>query len=139
MTLLFLGYGYLSQDIQLDFWSAEEIFTARTFPVIIAVGGVLLSVLLILNGKKVVLPGLDEITLGPLLLLVIIMLVFTVVIDELGFIVSGVLLLMLGSLALGERRWHLLIVASVPVVLGLYLLLTALDIHLEPGVLRGLL
>ncbi|MBT4492450.1 MAG: tripartite tricarboxylate transporter TctB family protein, partial [Gammaproteobacteria bacterium] len=59
--------------------------------------------------------------------------------EHLGFLISGVLMLALGFVILGERRPLPVVAVSVPVVLGLYLLLTALDIHLDPGLLRQLL
>ena len=45
--VLFLAYGYLTRDIPLDFWAQEEPFNARTLPYAISVGGVLVSLLLI--------------------------------------------------------------------------------------------
>jgi putative tricarboxylic transport membrane protein len=138
--LVFLGYGLQTQEILLDFWAVEEIFTARTFPEIIALGGVFFSLLLIVApGSSVARIDWQDLNLTPVLLLLVLLVVFSLSIEHLGFLISGVLMLALGFVILGERRPLPVVAVSVPVVLGLYLLLTALDIHLDPGLLRQLL
>ena len=138
--LVFLGYGLLTQEILLDFWAAEEIFTARTFPEIIATGGVFFSLMLIIWPGPAV-SGFDwhELNLPPVLLLLALLGVFSLSIEYLGFLVSGVLMLALAFVILGERRPLPVLAVSIPTVVGLYLLLTALDIYLDPGILRQLL
>ena len=139
LLAFFLGYGYLAQDIQLDFWAAEELFTAQTFPSLIAIGGTILSLLLIIAGGPIEPPRLTWARVRPVIALLALMVCFTLLLDLLGFILTGIVLLSTGSFLLGERRWLLIALSSAGVVIGLYLLLTALDIYLEPGLIGELL
>ena len=138
---LFAAYGYLSFDIQLDLWAAEELFTAQTFPQIIAVGGAFIAFLLAIAPAPI-----DESTTrgqplqwAPVVSLILLLLLFGQAFEYLGFILVNTLFLMLASLILGERRFHYLAIASLPLVGSFYLLLTALDIHVEPGLLGAFL
>jgi len=123
----------------LDFWAAEETFNARTFPTFIAVGGAGFSLLLLLTGDSRSLPGLGELDLGPLLALVLLLVSFTFLIEYLGFVLAGIGLLAIAPVLLGEKHWQLIITVSIGVVAGLYLLLSALDVYLDPGLLGWLL
>ncbi|MBT4494231.1 MAG: hypothetical protein HOC70_13400, partial [Gammaproteobacteria bacterium] len=74
--LVFLGYGLQTQEILLDFWAVEEIFTARTFPEIIALGGVFFSLLLIVApGSSVARIDWQDLNLTPVLLLLVLLVV----------------------------------------------------------------
>ena len=63
------------------------------------------------------------------------MLVLSFSLEALGFVVAMSLFLIAGFLILGERRPHILLSAALPVVILLALLLNALGIHIDPGVL----
>lgn len=52
---------------------------------------------------------------------------------------AGIGLLAIAPVLLGEKRWQLIIPVSIGVVAGLYLLLSALDVYLDPGLLGWLL
>ena len=144
--LIFAAYGYLSDTIVLDFWAEEEVFNARTFPQMIAVGGMAVSLLFLLSTGPVS-PGSSEETAGeeprlrelnwrPVLILVALMTALAFSLEALGFIVAMTLFLVSGFVALGERRPGILLVSSLPLVLGLALILDMLGIHLEPGILQ---
>jgi putative tricarboxylic transport membrane protein len=136
--LLFSAYGLLTRDIQLDFWAAEELFTARTWPMIVAAGGVLLSLLYIFSADR--LPRLESgLNWVPLVLLLILMSCYGAVLEPLGFIISTTLFLLIAYMILGERRPVWLILCSFPVVVFFYLLLSSLGIYLEPGPFEALL
>ena len=67
----------------------------------------------------------------PLLLLVVL---FGMALDWLGFVVSSTLFLMGGYWLLGERRIKTLLLASIPFVLVFwFVLVKLLDIYLAPG------
>ena len=139
LLLFFVGYGIAAQDIQLDFWAAEESFNARTFPSLVAAGGACLALLLLLTGRRLPMPETAELDLAPLLSLLVLLIAFTLLIETLGFLLAGISLLTIAPILLGERRWHLILPVSIGVVLGLYLLLSALDVYLDPGLLGWLL
>ena len=110
---LFCAYGLLARDIQLDFWASEELFNARTWPMIVAAGGVLLSVLYILFAER--LPRRSEdLNWIPLLLLLVLMSCYGLALEPLGFILSTTLFLILAYLVLGERRPLWLVLCSLP-------------------------
>ena len=154
---LFLSYGYLAQDIQLDFWASEEIFDARTFPTVIAVAGTLASLLLIAFPTQTPLPPLKGRLLRPLLLIGL-MLAYSFILEPLGFIVSTLAFLLAGFMILGiadgaaptranlkdgrsgllTSRWLIAPLVAVGVSAFFYLLMGWLGIHLEPGILRVL-
>ena len=102
-------------------------------------GGAGFSLLLLLTGDRRSLPGLGELDLRPLLALVLLLVSFTFLIEYLGFVLAGIGLLAIGPVLLGEKRWQLIIPVSIGVVAGLYLLLAALDVYLDPGLLGWLL
>ena len=129
---LFLGYGYFAQQIQLDFWAAEESVTARTFPLLIAAGGSIVSLLYCLFpvSLQVQLNGERARTL----ILLMIVTGYTLALEPLGFLFSTTLLLALGSIVLGEARWRILAGVSILTPLGIYVLMQSLGIHLPQGV-----
>jgi|DEB0MinimDraft_6_1074348.scaffolds.fasta_scaffold65466_2 putative tricarboxylic transport membrane protein len=139
MLLFFVGYGTAAQDIQLDFWAAEEAFNARTFPSLVAAGGAFFALLLLLTGGRMSLPEAAELDLAPLLSLLGLLIAFTLLIETLGFLLAGISLLTIAPVLLGERRWQLILPVAFGVVLGLYLLLSALEVYLDPGLLGWLL
>lgn len=130
---LFIIYGVLAQEIQLDFWAAEELFTARTFPTLIAIGGALVSFLYALSPQPIQIPKLQQQHSAGLL--IVIMLVYGLILEPLGFIPSTSLFLAACITALGERRLIVIIPVALGVAILFYALMTALGIHLEPGLL----
>ena len=131
---VFIAYGYAAQDIQLDFWAGEEVFNARSFPYLIAAGGTVLSLLLAVNppaGPAEI--GIRSMNWPGLLGLVGLMILYGILLEPAGFIVTTTLFLIGGYLILGERRPLPILLASFPVVISFYFLMDFLGIYLSPG------
>lgn len=132
--VLFSVYGYLTGDIQLDFWSEEERFNARSLPYAISAAGVIVSLLLIM------LPSADTnwrtllaLRWAPALQLLLTMSVYSIVFEYLGFIAGTLAFLLTSFVILGERRPALMLAAALPLTLGFWLLMESLGIYLSPG------
>jgi len=148
-ALLFLGYGYLASDVQLDFWAEEETFNARTFPYLIAAGGCFFAVLLSLFGTKTIPTDTEvsakaenadvELRNAPALFLIVLMLAYSYLLEPLGFPVATAAFLAGAFVILGERRKILIGCVSVGLTAGIWAIMSALGIYLEPGVLSSLL
>jgi len=61
------------------------------------------------------------------------MLLYGLVLDYLGFIIATTAFLVAGYWIMGERQPGVLLLASVPVVVGIWLIMTALGVYLVPG------
>ncbi len=140
---LFLAYGYFATAIPLDYFSLRESFNARTLPLIISLCGAVISLLLILAP-----PTPDEDADGPgnsagtdhsplhilpAVLLLLSMSFYGLILDRLGFVVSTLLFLCAGAVILGERRPLQILLASVPLVTGFWILMSLLGISLPSG------
>lgn len=138
--LLFSAYGYLATDIPLDFWSEEERFNARSLPYLIAIFGMVVSVLLvILPAQPTDWKALTHLRWKPAILLLVTMSLYGLLLETLGFIVASLLFLVTGYGLLGERRKVLMLIASAPLILGFWMLMDFLGIYLDPGNLFALL
>ncbi len=135
---LFLCYGWLAGDIQLDLWAASETFTARTFPYLIAAAGAAVSVLYAIQPTVSPVVPLDKRVIV-CALLVLLLGVYSVLIDLIGYPLASVVMLTSGFILLGERRVLLIGLIGVGVVAALYGLLYGLGIHIDAGVLRGVI
>lgn len=134
---MFLAYGLATQDILLDFWAEEELFNARTFPILIAIGGSILALLVIMFPP--VLPTDSPSMLNmELVSLVTLMLLYAGFLEQLGFILATGLFLFTGFTILGERRAVRLILITVTLTGGFYFLMGALGIQLPLGEWTGL-
>lgn len=139
---LSVAYGYYAGDIPLLPGDEFEPFTARSLPNALAwIGGVLSLALLVTASKdashKLNLAGLDFALVARLLLLVVL---FALALEWLGFLLATVVFLIGGYWLLGERRPKMLLLASVPFAVGIWFVLTQLlDIYLAKGKLFTLL
>lgn len=128
-----LTYGLLSQQITLLPFQENVAFHARTMPEVLSVLGIGLAVLIIVfpgSDKKLELAGYNWINCALFLGL---MSLYGLTIRPLGFILSTSLFLMIGFWLLGERKPLLLILASVPLVVLFWVLMTqGLDVFIEP-------
>lgn len=135
--ILALAYGYNAYQIPLQPWSMDEPFTSRTLPIFLsAVGSLVALLMLILPDSEATSP--KESLSGPgwkgTLILLVLMSLFGLALTYVGFIVSTTLFLIGGYLTLGERRIKVLLLASLPVAVGLWFLLSkVLGIYLAPG------
>ncbi|MGI9279042.1 MAG: tripartite tricarboxylate transporter TctB family protein [Endozoicomonas sp.] len=135
--ILALVYGYNAYQIPLQPWSMDEPFTSRTLPIFLsAIGSIVALLMLILPDNEAQSP--IESFSGPgwkvTLALLVLMSLFGVALKPLGFLVSTTLFLLGGYWLLGERRIQVLLLASLPVAIGLWFLLSkVLGIYLAPG------
>ncbi|MGF1684068.1 tripartite tricarboxylate transporter TctB family protein [Photobacterium minamisatsumaniensis] len=131
-----VAYGYYANIITLFPGDEYEPFHAKSMPIALAALGILFSLCqLILASKKdkdrLSLTGYDFVLMGKLLVL---MVLFALSLDWMGFLVSTALFLIGGYWLLGERRPKILFLASVPFAIGFWYVLTQLlDIYLAPG------
>jgi len=136
---LSLTYGYYAGQITMLPGDEFEPFHARTLPTALAGLGILFSFLLLVTGTlaadrkecRVVLSGYDFVLVAKLLLLIV---VFALALQWIGFLLATMLFLIGGYWLLGERRPRTLLVASVPFAVGIWFILAQLlDIYLAPG------
>ena len=140
MLLFSVAYGLLATQITLSFMAQHEIFTARTMPYALSVLGGIISLMILVfptadpEGKKT----LKEVTLGmewrKAILLVILMIGYGLVMIWIGFILSSILFLVAGFYILGERRIKAMFLASVPLVVFLWFVMSSLlGVYIAPG------
>lgn len=133
MLVFSLSYGMLIFRIPLLPFQAEAAFTARTMPQALTVLGILLSLALLIkpgDDAPVEVAGLQWTVAAGLCAL---MIFYGFTVRPLGFLISTTILLAGGFLVLGERRWWLVLVASVPVVIFFWVLMTQfLGVFIEP-------
>jgi putative tricarboxylic transport membrane protein len=138
--VLSIAYGLLAFDIPLTFVGEDEVFTARSMPMALAIAGAVVSFLILVlpsaktdDSTKVtaVFHGLDWKRVG---LLAVLMVFYGLTIRWLGFILSTTLFLIGGFRVLGERRIKVLLLASIPLVVVFWFLMTRiLGVYLDPG------
>ena len=147
MTLVFsIGYGVSAFKIPLIFLSQGETLNARTMPYALSVAGIVLSLLII------VLPSFEKdkvLTAREALIgldwkrtawLVVLMIVYSVIMPWIGFVIASVLFMAGGVMLLGERNIKMILLASIPLVIVLWALLTkVLGMYIAPGELFYLL
>lgn len=135
-----IAYGVQAMAIPLPGVAAAEAFTARTMPYGLAIAGVVCSFLLLVLPNKGEGQSLGDAFLGlrwgRVGALLVLMVGYGLTIRLLGFLVSTSLFLIIGYALLGERRWTVILGASIPLVVGFWALITQLlGIYLEPGTL----
>ena len=133
---LSVTYGYYAGDIALLPGDEYEPFHSQTLPIALATLGGLLSLALLMTAKsdlnnKLSLHRYDFVLVSKLLLLVVL---FALALEWLGFLLATVFFLVSGYWLLGERRPKILLLASVPFAIGIWFALTQLlDVYLAPG------
>lgn len=137
---LSLGYGAMAFKIQLIFLSQGDTLTARTMPYVLSVAGIVISLLILILpsfekekalSAKAVLSGLDWKRVG---WLVGLMIVYSLAITWVGFSIASIIFLAVGFMILGERNIKLILLASVPLVVALWALLSkVLGMYIAPG------
>jgi putative tricarboxylic transport membrane protein len=130
------AYGYYTGDISMLPGDEYEPFNAQTLPSILSYMGGILSIALLLTASRdasdrLSLKGYDFPLVIKLLVLVVL---FGIALEWVGFLVSTVFFLICGYWLLGERKWKTLLIASVPFALFIWFSLSQLlDIYLAPG------
>ena len=135
--LLSLAYGLMTFTIPLNVMARTAVFTARTVPFALAVGGIIISLLILIlpsrdpDGSKSVIEVFKWKQAALLLALII---AYSLIIKFAGFIVSSILFLIAGFRILGEKRTKILLLASIPFVVAFWFLINrVLGVYLEPG------
>lgn len=127
------AYWFFTYDIRMLPFQEAQAFNAQTMPEALAFLGVGLSIVLFIfpsTDEPVDLRGFNW---GVGAAMIALMVVYGLTLRPLGFIVSTSLFLMIGYAILGERKPLTLILASVPVVVAFWALMTqGLDIFIDP-------
>lgn len=135
LLLLAFSIFYWSRidDIRLLPFQADAAFTGRTAPEVLAVLGIVLSLVLLLkpgSGAKIEAPGYRWGVAG---LICLLMVAYGLTVRPVGFLISTSLFLACGFFILGERRWLVLGGVSVPLVVLFWLLMTqVLSVYISP-------
>jgi putative tricarboxylic transport membrane protein len=145
-----LGYGAMSFRIPLLPFQANQAFTARTIPEALAVLGIVLSLALLLKPLSQAERDADAVwrvsmrkilgrfgdgsfPLGRVAVLCVLMLLYGLTVRPLGFLVSTTILLSGGMIVLGERRYLMIALTSIGVVVFFWTLMTQfLDVYIAP-------
>lgn len=135
-----IAYGLYAFEIPLTLLAKQETFNARTMPFALSILGSLLSAMIIIlppakeNRQETVrntVAGLDWSRAG---LFVVMMIVYAITMKWLGFIIASIIFLASGFYLLGERRIKVLLLASIPLVIGIWLLMSKiLGMYIAPG------
>ncbi len=140
-------YGYYAFQIPLYPGEEYDVFTSQTMPKIYAVTSIIVSALAILlsviNDFRTKITETESVseksqfsTKGWIQCssLIALMIFYGATLEPFGFIISTITFLILGYLILGERRVKTLILASVPVVIIFWAIMTQLlGIYLSSG------
>ncbi len=126
-------YGVRTLYIPLLPFQADAAFTARSMPWALSVLGVVLSLVLLArrgDGARIDAAGFQWRRAGFLCAL---MVAYGLTVRPAGFLISTSLFLIGGFVILGERRVWLILVASVPIVVFFWVLMTQfLGVFIEP-------
>lgn len=134
MLAFSIGYGLMIFRIPLLPFQAEVAFTARTMPQALCLLGIVLSLVLLFkpaSGETAAkVAGLKWKTAAALCAL---MVFYGFTIRGLGFLISTNVFLIGSILILGERRAWIILLASVPIVVFFWVLLTQfLGVYIAP-------
>lgn len=133
---LSIVYGYYARQIHLLPGDEFEPFHAQTIPNALAWFGGVLSLALLIGAQRdaehrLSLRGYDFALVAKLLVLVVL---FALALEWVGFLLATVFFLIGGYWLLGERRLKTLLLASIPFAAGIWFILSQLlDIYLAPG------
>lgn len=145
ILLICLAYGYaafFTMDALLPPIMKRSPIWPSSFPKVLAVGGVLLSLSILLGLEKtpekkdaadINLSRLGNYKVGQAVILLALMVAYALLLRPLGFLASTFLFLWVGSYILGERRFGLMIVVSAIAAGAVWYLVDAvLGIFLSP-------
>lgn len=127
------AYWMLAYDIRMLPFQRTQAFNAQTMPIALGVLGTALALLLLIfpgSNERVDVKGYR---FGTGAIMLVLMTIYGFTIRTLGFIPSTTLFLMAGYWVLGEKRPLVLILASLPLVVAFWVLMTqGLDIYVAP-------
>lgn len=141
LCLLFsVAYGLGAFTIPLTFLSQDEVINARTMPFALGIAGVVISLLIILlptieaEGRRSLKEAFAGLDWQRAIWFLGITVIYGLIMKWLGFIISSILFLNAGFYILGERSLKLMVLASVPLVIGLFFLMSfILGMYIAPG------
>ncbi len=147
IALILLGicltYGYaawFTMDGALAPFMRRNPIWPSTFPKVLSLLGILASMIILLGLEKgekkagdIDYRRLGDYHLGQALMLLGLMVAYALCLRPLGFILSTAGFLILGSVILGDRKWHVMIpVAASATLIVWYLVQQVLGIYLRP-------
>lgn len=147
IALILLGicliYGYtawFTMDAGLAPFMQRNPIWPSTFPKVLSILGIVASTIILLGVEKgdsaigeIDYRRLGDYHLGQAVMLLGLMIAYALCLRPIGFIISTVSFLVLGSLILGERKWHVMIpVAAIATLVVWYLVQQVLGIFLRP-------
>jgi len=141
-------YGYYAQQIPLYPGEEYDVFTSQSMPTLYAALGIAVSVLAIILSVIADMKSTSDSVNTPqyfdkkgwikVVSLLVLMAYYGATLEQLGFILSTISFLVFGYLILGERSKKRLFLASVPVVIVFWAIMTQLlGIYLTTGDLWG--
>lgn len=138
--LFFTAYAIFAWQIPVLPFEELDAVNSSSIPKVYACAGILFSLLGVISpllksvGKEAILSGLSWRSAGQTLVLLVLMWLYTSALEPLGFMLSTMAFLASGFLIMGERRWRIVLLASVPVTLVFWFIMTQLlGIYLAPG------
>lgn len=141
-------YGYYALQIPLYPGEEYDVVTSQTMPKIYAIAGMIISVLAVImsavqdllqqNESEKKERQFNKKGWAQVASLILLMCYYAATLEFLGFILSTISFLIMGYLILGERRIKILFLASVPVVIVFWAIMTQLlGIFLATGDIWG--
>jgi putative tricarboxylic transport membrane protein len=137
---LSIAYGMYAFKIPLIFLSQGETLNARTIPYALSIAGIVFSLLIIILPSfdkakavtvKETLSGLDWRRTARLTGLLI---VYSLSMLWVGFVIASIGFMAGGTMILGERNPKIILLASIPLVIMLWFILTkVLGMYIAPG------
>lgn len=138
-----LVYGYtawFTMDANLAPFMRRNPVWPSTFPKVLSLFGIVACCVILFSIEKgeqkvgdIDYRRLREYNIGQAVALLALMVAYALCLRPLGFLLSTVLFLVLGSVILGERKWHVMIlVAGIATFIMWYLVHQVLGIYLSP-------
>lgn len=138
--LFFTGYAIFAWQIPVLPFEELDAVNSSSIPKVYACFGIFFSLLgigiplLKETNKEAIFSGLSWRSVRQTLVLLVLMWIYTSTLEPFGFIISTMLFLAGGFLIMGERRWRIVLLASIPVTLVFWFIMTQLlGIYLVPG------
>ncbi len=147
LLILLFSLSYLSEALELpvDLTAGGEFFTSRTLPVGLALASIAFALIQLLlpsagTPEETITDSVEAFRWRPAVLLVLLMTVYAMSFQFLGFSLASALFLFLGFVVLGERRFLHAALLAVGMVVFLWALLTQVfGLYLDNGRLLAMI